>query len=92
MSKTATFIKQLPGWTGDARLYALSKPLAKHKYVVVSAVNAMFSGPETYIFGCDEDGENVSYSELKGSFRGGRDHAQALSGAGYTIARAGAQA
>lgn len=61
--KTARLIKKLENFTGHAALYELSKPLAdydgeKHfKYVVISATNAMFTGPETYIFGADEKGE-----------------------------------
>jgi len=99
MSKanTATFIRHIKGWTGDARLYRLSEPLIKkseydgdaeekYDYVVVSAVVAMFSGPETYIFGSDKEGEVESYHELKGSLRGKLDHTVALAGAGYLLA------
>lgn len=90
MSKTATLIKRLSGFTGDARLYKLSEPLGytdsdMYDHVVVSAVNVMFSGPETYIFGADENGETVNWIELDGSFEGGLDHERALRDAGYTV-------
>jgi len=95
--KTATFVKQLPGWTGDARLFKLSEPVSVDswsepdeeiettEYVVVSAVAAMFSGPETYIFPAYEDGTTISMGELEGSFRGGLDHEEALEGLGFEV-------
>ena len=87
---TAEFVKQMDGWRGDAALYRLSPPMAgvdgwAFDHVIVSAVIAIGSGPETYLFGCDENGENIDFSELPGSFRGDRDHATALNGAGYSI-------
>jgi len=85
---TARFIKTVPG-TGDARLYELSEPLEgygdKYTYVVVSATIAPYSGPETYIFGANKDGDVLDWGELEGSFQGALDHAEALSGAGYDI-------
>lgn len=93
----ATEIKRLTDYTGDARLFKLSPPLKtiewdddtekEYEYVVVSATNAMFSGPETYIFPANEEGEVVNWSELDGSYKGGLDHVQALRGAGYEVAR-----
>jgi hypothetical protein len=56
-----------------------------HSYVIVSAVDAMFSGPETYIFPANEDGQIQDYGELEGSYRGGFDHVTALEGAGYAV-------
>ena len=53
---------------GNASLYFLSSPVSWYSYdedcerihetnyVIVSAVNALFSGPETYIFPSDERG------------------------------------
>lgn len=85
-------------WQGDARLYKLSEPIPygdclwddeaeeqKTEFVVVSANTVMYSGPETYIFPTNEDGEVLSWLELSGSFRGGLDHAKALKGAGYEV-------
>ena len=92
--KTATFIKQLDGFNGDARLFKLNPPINEsywdevpksHEYVIVSAVRAMFSGPETYIFPANENGEVTSFGELPGSFRGGLDHEEALNNAGYDV-------
>lgn len=92
---TARFIKDLTGWSGEAKLYELNPPLAEasfqqdvpnaYRYVVVSSTVAIITGPETYIFGSDEEGGNVNFCELPGSFRGDLDHKQALHGAGYEI-------
>ena len=93
MSKgIARRIRRLDGWTGDAFLYAVTPPMvyreggkvrARYDFVVVSATYASFSGHETYIFGASEDGEVLDWGELKGSYRGGRDHRLALQHAGY---------
>jgi hypothetical protein len=81
--KIAKYIENLD-WTSDARLYALSEPLEGHKHIVVSAADAPYTGPETFIFGCDERGNAVDFGELEGSFRGALDHDKALKYAGYT--------
>lgn len=92
--KTATFVKQMEGFIGDARLYKLSEAVdadgwansvVTTDYVVVSAVVVPFSGPETYIFPADGEGRITSWSEMKGSFRGGLDHARALAGLGFVV-------
>jgi len=80
---TYKFERDIVGWQGIAKLYSVDPPLGGFTHVIVSAVVAPFSGPETYIFGCDADGANVDYSELDGSYRGGLDHATALLNAGY---------
>lgn len=98
-TKTATLVKaNLEGFNGTANLYRCDPPLQQHEpwdeneeqksyeYVVASAANAMFSGPETYLFGADKDGEIVDWDELPGSFKGGLDHERALQNAGYTVA------
>jgi hypothetical protein len=95
--KRARYVRSLE-WRGDARLYKLSPPMradmygedsdevtADYDYVVVSAVDASYSGPETYIFGSNKDGECPSMLELPGSFKGGKDHALALARAGYAL-------
>lgn len=95
--KTATEIGRLKDFTGDARLFRLSEPMpwdydweterdkASTEFVVVSATNAMFSGPETYIFPANEQGEIISWSELEGSYKGGLSHRTALLNAGYVV-------
>ena len=91
--KIAEHIKELDKFTGHAALYRLSEPLGNgwdddgptYEYVVVSAAVAMFTGAETYIFGSNETGEVVSWSELDGSYRGGMSHSAALAQAGYDI-------
>lgn len=84
---TATLVKQLEGFTGEASLYRLNPPMDGNEFVVVSATVAMFSGPETCIFPADETGEITNYSEQDGSYKGGLSHAEARRGAGYTIAQ-----
>ena len=70
---------------GNASLYRLTPPLQKHKYVIVSAVVAPYSGAETYIFPANKQGEVTDWGELEGSFRGSLDHLTALENAGYDI-------
>jgi hypothetical protein len=57
----------------------------EHEYVLVSAANVMFSGPETYIFPANKEGEVIEWGELPGSFRGGLDMEEALNNAGYEV-------
>ncbi len=92
----ATLVRRLE-WRGDARLYRLDPPMTVEdhegvlescEHVVVSAVDVPWSGPETYIFGADADGNVPRMSELPGSFRGDRDHARALGDAGYEVSPA----
>lgn len=99
MQKIATFITKVhPNARGDMRLYKLNPAMEEekyewqeddrnrtHEYVVVSEVNAMFSGPETFIFPADEAGKITSWGELDGSFRGAKDHKRALQNAGYVV-------
>lgn len=61
-------------------------PGETYTYVIVSAAMVAYSGPETYIFGADETGHIVDWSELPGSFRGALDHDAALRDAGYEVA------
>ena len=82
--KKAKFISEQVSQTGAIqRLYRLSEPLEGNRYVLVSAVVAMFSGPETFIFGSDRRGEVKNWLELDGSYQGGLDHEEALRNAGY---------
>lgn len=96
---TATFVKDLTNFRGEARLYRLTPPLEAERwnvdtetdetqameFVAVSAVVAYSSGPETYIFEADSDGNVLAWGELSGSFRGDLDHEQALRNAGYEV-------
>lgn len=54
-----------------------------YEYVIASAVVAMFSGPETYVFGADEAGNVLDWCELPGSGRGFLSQQSALRDAGY---------
>lgn len=85
MKKTAKFIKDKISEVGAIqRLYKMTPPLEGHEYVIVSAVNAMFSGPETFIFPADENGKITNFFELDGSFKGSLEHKEALDNAGYS--------
>jgi hypothetical protein len=98
-TKTAVLVRKLTDFRGDARLFRVDPPMPEvetdwdtgtgrviyHEYVVVSAVVAMFSGPETYIFPATPDGEVVNFLELDGSYRGGLNHETALNNAGYAV-------
>jgi len=81
---TAKLIGPRPNMQGDGRIFELSEPHEGYSKVLVSAVHAVYSGPETYIFGIEEDG-TIDWGELSGSFRGSLDHEEALKNAGYTI-------
>lgn len=88
--KTATLVKEIEGWSGDARLYELSEPIGagdgeSTRYVIVSAIVMPLTGPETYIFPADKDGEVKHFTELGGSYRGGVSHETALKDAGFSI-------
>jgi hypothetical protein len=66
-------------------LYEMTPPLEGNRFVVVSAAHVPYSGPETYIFPADEDGEVTTFRELDGSYKGGLSHKKALEDAGYVI-------
>lgn len=89
----ATFIRDLPRTASGAeqKLYRLSESrkvtdwdptdgdAPSFDHVVTSAVSA-YSGPETYVFPANSDGEIVDWGELDGSFRGSFDHEKAIAG------------
>lgn len=89
---TATPLRSLSHWRGDVRLYRLVPPMkdgdVAREFVIVSAVDVPYSGPETYIFSATPDGDVIDWMELEGSYRGGLDHTEALGNAGYTIVAA----
>lgn len=81
----AVFIKSLP-WRGDARLFKVEPPYGGHSYIVVSAALVLFSGPETYIFPADVNGEVTDWCEMDGSRKGSHSHLSVLEDIGYSIA------
>src|SRR3982751_1820931 len=95
--KTAKKIATLEGWHGIAHVFELDPPIeygwddddrATTQYVIVSAADVMFTGPETYIFAAEKQGDIfdvADWGELPGSFRGALDHAKALEGLGYVV-------
>ena len=83
--KTATKLRELHDFRGTAFLYQLSEPHEGHSFIASSAVDAVYSGPETYLFGCDAEGVVQDWRELDGSFRGSLDCDRAVRNAGYEI-------
>ncbi len=91
---TATFIKSMNGFNGDARLYKVAPPMSIDSlfdeddkttdHIIVSAVYVL-GVPETYIFASNSDGEISNWGELSGSFKGDIDHNEALNRAGYEV-------
>lgn len=81
----ARFVRQVEGFKGDARLYAVDNPdMPELTHVVVSATT--FAGDrETFIFAAEGDGSVKYLSELPGSFIGAWDHEKALRNAGYEV-------
>jgi hypothetical protein len=91
------FVKKEDGCTGFGAVYRLDPPMewsdwsgdevatVNAQFVWVHAANVPFSGPETYIFPCDSDGEVKDWAEMQGSFKGGMDLERALEGAGYVV-------
>lgn len=88
MAITAEFVKEITGNRADQRLYSLSEPYDVKSWadgtvertithVVTSAVST-YSGPETYLFAADEEGDVIDWMELPGSFRGSLDHDAAI--------------
>ena len=95
-------LMKLPNWNGDARVFELNPPMEYESYdyktdeyigheaslVIVSAVDVMFSGAETYIFAARKrDGvyEDANWAELTGSSRGTLDHTEVLNLIGYEV-------
>jgi hypothetical protein len=91
----AKLIRTISGWHSDARLYSVDPPMAYQgmegedkpttEFVIVSAVVAQYSGPETYIFPAKKGGTAINMLEMDGSLRGVLDHVAALRSAGYEV-------
>lgn len=85
---TATKVKSVSGWTGQAALYKLDPPYEGEDHVIVSATVAPFTGGETYIFSATPEGEVKDWGAMPGSLRGTLSHAEVLESAGYEVVRA----
>jgi len=84
----AYLLRERSNSTALQKTYRLHWPLISWdndpaEYVVVSAASVMYSGPETYVFKSDAEGEVLNWGELGGSFQGDLDHERALAEAGY---------
>jgi len=77
----AKYIKSRTSMTGaEQKIYAILLRGKIDHYVVVSAVVTRDTGPETYVFLCDSEGEVLNWLELDGSFKGELNHSRALNG------------
>ena len=65
--------------THTRRLFSVVCGGEQH-YVVTSGAFPFGSGPETYVFRSDSDGEVTEWGELPGSFKGSVDHERAIEG------------
>lgn len=95
--KRAKYVRDVnPHHNGDQKLWRVDPPMKYDvydynferltrttEYIVTSAVVALSSGPETYIFPADRAGNIIAWDELRGSFRGELSHHKALNYAGY---------
>lgn len=87
-TKTATKVKEMEGWQGDAAVYRLDPPLDAHEFVVVSSVTLGISLPnyrssETMVF--PSDGEDATdFGEL--TMIPYMSHEDALADLGYEVA------
>ena len=85
---TASFVRRLDDFRGDARLYKLSEPIsygqAETDHIVASAVTVL-GRPETYLFPADAQGEILDWLELPGSLKDTLRHEEALAAAGYEV-------
>jgi hypothetical protein len=100
--KTATFVRTLRGFRGNAELFRLEPPLegsrwpgetgtGRYAFVVASAAR-VFGAPETYMFGADEDGRILDWGELPPSQKGTLDIDAVWRDAGYAVVRPAAAA
>ena len=81
MNKVAYKIKEFPN---NKILWEVLPRIDGNKYVLTSATNVQFSGPETYMFAADEKGNIIDWCELPGSYRGGLDHKTCFESIGYS--------
>lgn len=66
-------------------LWSVFPRISGHKLVITSAQSVPYTGPETYMFGADENGNIVSWEELPGSYRGDLEHRFCFLNIGYDI-------
>ena len=89
---TATKVRDLTGFRGDAALYKLDPPHSSGEWVIASAVDLDFGGfslegyrtSETMVFPATEGGEIADWGEI--GFAPHKSHADALSDMDYEVA------
>lgn len=61
--------------------------LDAYEHILASAADVPYSGPETYLFVCDQEGEVLDWLELPGSQKGILDVGRVLIDAGLRVTR-----
>ena len=82
---TSKFVSKIKVLGSSKILWKAEPPLDGNEYIITSASDVMFTGPETYIFPADKDGNITSWCELRGSYRGELNHKRCFSNIGYCI-------
>lgn len=85
-------VRRIPGGTGTMLLWSVEpairyqdwdgtkKKTCETHFVITSAADVIYSGPETYIFPANSLGEVTDWGELPGSLRGSLNHETAIKG------------
>lgn len=84
MKKNEKIAIKLKNINGHQILWEVLPRIEGHKYIITSASDVQFSGPETYMFASDENGKIIDWCELPGSYRGGLDHKNCFKNIGYS--------
>ncbi len=77
------FAKKIKNISETQILWSVFPRINGHKWIITSAKDIPFTGPETYMFGADENGHIVEWDELEGSYRGGLEHRICFQNIGY---------
>lgn len=72
-------------WNEYEKDYVEGYTPKRTKFVITSAVDVLYSGPETYMFPANEHGEIINWGEMPGSFKGEFNHEKCIIGAGWKI-------
>lgn len=96
---TATLVRrQRSGGGADQGLYLMDPPFesmdawsedpeetTRHRYVLASKAYVSWTGPETYLFAADRDGNVTDWAELSGSLRGDYTDEEVFDLSGYEV-------
>lgn len=77
-----TKVRDLTGWQGKVWLV---KDTETGDHYAISRAYTLDRGDETMIFACDEDGENVNWTDLWAGYGVGHEHAMNDFGSGLPL-------